>query len=1237
MKAYVRLILSVLILCCCLPASAVVFVSTTGNDGNTGLTWAQAKRTIQAGATLAASQIDLTVWVAKNTVLVPAYVENISVPVGVLIYGGFDGTEDPNTFDINTRVFTPATVVQPSVAATSIFTTLGTNRIDGFTIENGAAANGAAISMTNDTDLTVANCIIQDNTSSGDGAGIHGTGTTALYHMLRVDKCTFDQNSADPGGAIYADGLSVIITGPSVFSNNTAHLGGAIYAINGYLSVTDAAFTDNEAQDAIGEPNASGGAIYTLNSTLIVTDCQFTTNSAKVTVENSGIAKGGAIYAEGGTAVTVQRSTFDTCLATGNTIATHYAYGGAMYVSGVNVLIRTNMISDCAAEGAGDTETAYGGAIAFENPGIPNITNNTFYGNAVTPNAGLVSDTDRAYGLGAAVFLSGSGPANVLNNIISQSRGTAVVNDGMTVNFNYNLLWHNAGGDIFGFNFPFYSTNPLLNKDFNIMKDPQFYNKYAGDFHITYGSPAKNAGYTSAAGGVLDIDGEPRVTGGVVDIGADEFLDTDNDGGANIVDPAPLVFNLPDTDLDGISDIFDNCPVTANPTQVDSNGDGVGDACTPLSTGLIPLAYYVDGTVVSSGDGTTWATAFKTIQEAIDAADSHNQAGWTQNYAVWVRGGPAGQTYTENILIWHGVAVYGAWLGFPVAPTDLPSPYPLRDLNTHQTTINGGSVTSCAVIAHLPQDRYLAEPLKTAYDNTHPVLDSFRLISGDAELGGGVSIYKEFTDVSTCRINTNTAALGGGVYIYNSSAIVGDGLTPPPATLLSGDTTIYSNIATGVASYAGYGGGVYAEQGAPTLFANRIQGNTAFYGGGIAIRKSAPSIIESLIGCAIQPNAANGAGTGDGKGGGIYLDTSSDAAMNKLTIVSNAANGATGQGGGIYAADSNFTLKNSIVADNTAGHAVAAQKGGAIFASGTAPVTTDPWCWITYSDFWNNSVTQFVGLPDPTSVPPPTSGCTLTNLAVDPLFTDPTTCNYRLLPASPLIGAGDPADGSPNMGAFQEEDPPVSITEAKKLGNGVIVELSDVFVTAVFDDGFYVQSGDRTAGIKIRTYGATVSVGQMLHIIGVTTTNGIEREIMNPEITVLPSPAAEPKPLAVTNSALGGGGLGGQNGVWGWEARIGSDCKVIKEWKPACGLNNVGLLVKTWGRVQQIVSDSRPYILICDGSLTQVRVYLPNGAVPPNKGAFVVATGISTVAMDENGTAVRCIRARAAADLVYPQ
>jgi len=42
--------------------------------------------------------------------------------------------------------------------------------------------------------------------------------------------------------------------------------------------------------------------------------------------------------------------------------------------------------------------------------------------------------------------------------------------------------------------------------------------------------------------------------------------------------PAP---QLPDGDGDGVPDIFDNCPTVGNPDQLDSDLDGLGDACDP--------------------------------------------------------------------------------------------------------------------------------------------------------------------------------------------------------------------------------------------------------------------------------------------------------------------------------------------------------------------------------------------------------------------------------------------------------------------------------------------------------------------------------------------------------------------------------------------------------------------------------------------------------------------------------
>ena len=150
-------------------------------------------------------------------------------------------------------------------------------------------------------------------------------------------------------------------------------------------------------------------------------------------------------------------------------------------------------------------------------------------------------------------------------------------------------------------------TNAATNNgcdDFQTAAAPSFVSAGTGDYHLAPTSPLIDFDVTDtvSVGLTEDIDGEDRVTdgdgvvGAVVDLGADELLDTDGDGIADVADNCVNTANLgqenndgdaqgdvcdADDDNDGVNDAGDNCVLTANSDQANADGDAHGDACDP--------------------------------------------------------------------------------------------------------------------------------------------------------------------------------------------------------------------------------------------------------------------------------------------------------------------------------------------------------------------------------------------------------------------------------------------------------------------------------------------------------------------------------------------------------------------------------------------------------------------------------------------------------------------------------
>ena len=76
---------------------------------------------------------------------------------------------------------------------------------------------------------------------------------------------------------------------------------------------------------------------------------------------------------------------------------------------------------------------------------------------------------------------------------------------------------YNPAGGVIG-----YSCSPGLSGSGNITNNPLFVNAAANNYRLSAGSPCINAGNNAYAQGATDLDDNPRIIGGVVDMGAYE-------------------------------------------------------------------------------------------------------------------------------------------------------------------------------------------------------------------------------------------------------------------------------------------------------------------------------------------------------------------------------------------------------------------------------------------------------------------------------------------------------------------------------------------------------------------------------------------------------------------------------------------------------------------------------------------------------------------------------------------
>jgi hypothetical protein len=314
--------------------------------------------------------------------------------------------------------------------------------------------------------------------------------------------------------------------------------------------------------------------------------------------------------------------------------ATPFGYGGGIFNSGSLYILRSTLTENYAAE--------HGGAIA--NFGIATVVNSTISGNQ----AGFL-----ASGFGAGIYSAGSPTVisflTIINSTIvkNESIGPVVTSEGAGVyvsaptiaTINNSIIAGNLHFDgTSQIEYPSDLNGPITVANNNIIGDADtsggishgVNGNQVGNFGegtrpleeiidvnlannggptlthaIVLLGPAMNSGSNTYAvdgdGNPLTTDqrgvGFPRIGGGTVDIGAFELLfDVDGDGVVNEIDNCVLIPNPSqldtdgdgagnacdaDDDNDGVNDGADNCPLVVNPDQADFDLDGIGDTCDP--------------------------------------------------------------------------------------------------------------------------------------------------------------------------------------------------------------------------------------------------------------------------------------------------------------------------------------------------------------------------------------------------------------------------------------------------------------------------------------------------------------------------------------------------------------------------------------------------------------------------------------------------------------------------------
>ncbi|MFO1475997.1 MAG: PKD domain-containing protein [Verrucomicrobiota bacterium] len=397
--------------------------------------------------------------------------------------------------------------------------------LDGFTLTNGTTADlfylrdswfGGGV-LCAGSDSVVSNCVIAGNTSVF-GGGISG-GT--LYN------CSLLSNSA-------------AYTGPNSFGLDPS--GGGTF---GSIAV-NCTYRNNLAAPTTGQyknPSFGGGACFgVLSNCVLINNSAYTGGgAASNTLVNCTLLGNAALYSVGG----ASQCTLSNCSVVFNT-STNSISTSTGGVGGGKVW-NSIIASNSASLGSGGV----GGATVYHSSIIGNVVTRAVPG-AKGGGASICALTDCIITDNSAYSGGGvASPATLTNCLVARNTavptaggvlGGTVVNCTVVSNtatdpsstgggiasatvYNSILIGNSAasGPNYSGSTLKYCLTLPATSDATVLTNDPAFVDPLNGNYHLQSNSPCINSGFNSYIRTNIDLDGNPRIQGGTVDIGAYEF------------------------------------------------------------------------------------------------------------------------------------------------------------------------------------------------------------------------------------------------------------------------------------------------------------------------------------------------------------------------------------------------------------------------------------------------------------------------------------------------------------------------------------------------------------------------------------------------------------------------------------------------------------------------------------------------------------------------------------------